>query len=233
LVLDQGQAIGIGQRLLMDAWTMRESASFALPPSALALDPTDEVTLDVGGRSRRLRLTAISDAGPRAIEAVATDPSVYEPLTGPSRAPGAGQSLVIYGRPLVVFLDLPLLVGDEVPWSPYAAAFASPWPGQVFVLKSATDSGYTLDTTLTRPAAIGETTADFYSGPLWRWDEGGSLSIRLVDGGCASQGDTNVLGGANALAVQNEDGAWEVLQYATATLTAPNQWTLSRLLRGQ
>ena len=27
LVLDQGQAIGIGSRLLMDAWTMRESAS--------------------------------------------------------------------------------------------------------------------------------------------------------------------------------------------------------------
>ncbi len=233
LVLDQGQAIGIGQRLLMDAWTMRESATFALPPSALALDPTDEVALDAGGRTRRLRLTAVSDAGQRAMEAVATDPSVYEPLTGPSRAPGFGQGLVLYGRPLVVFLDLPLLTGDEVAWAPTAAAFASPWPGEVFVLKSASDSGYALDTALTRPAAIGETTADFYSGPLWRWDEGGSLSIRLINGGCASLDDLLVLGGANALAVQNGDGDWEVLQYASATLTAPNEWRLTRLLRGQ
>src|SRR3954453_2846452 len=39
--------------------------------------------------------------------------------------------------------------------------------------------------------------------------------------------------GANALAVQNADGQWEVLQFATATLTGLGEWTLSRLLRGQ
>src|SRR4029077_11744130 len=78
LVLDQGQAIGIGSRLLMDAWTMRESASFALPPSMLALAPADEVLFDAGGRTRRLRLTEIDDAGARKMQAVATDPSIYE-----------------------------------------------------------------------------------------------------------------------------------------------------------
>jgi hypothetical protein len=43
----------------------------------------------------------------------------------------------------------------------------------------------------------------------------------------------SVLGGANALAVQNADGEWEVLQFAHATLTGPGEWTLSGLLRGQ
>lgn len=233
LVLDQGQAIGIGQRLLMDAWTMRESAGFALPPSRLALDAADEVLLDAGGRVRRLRLTRIGDAGARSIEALATDPSVYEPLTGPSRAPGAGQDLALPGRALLAFLDLPLLTGAEVPWAPRAAAFANPWPGAVLVLRSASESNYVLDTALALPAGIGETTADFHSGPAWRWDETGSLSIRLYNGSCASLDDLSVLGGANVLAVQNEDGAWEVLQYATATLTAPGRWTLTRLLRGQ
>ncbi len=66
LVLDQGQAIGIGARLLQDAWVMRETAHFALPPSQLALDPADEVVLTAGGRTRRLRLTEIDDAGARA-----------------------------------------------------------------------------------------------------------------------------------------------------------------------
>ncbi len=42
-----------------------------------------------------------------------------------------------------------------------------------------------------------------------------------------------MLGGANALALENEDGEWEVIQFAQAELTAPGQWTLSRLLRGQ
>ncbi len=233
LVLDQGQAIGIGQRLLMDAWTMRESATFALPPSALALDPADEVLLDAGGRTRRLRLTEIDDAGARKIQAVATDPSIYEDIVGPSRAPASGGDFGFSGRALVVFLDLPLLTGNEIPWAPSTAAFANPWPGAELVLKSASDSNYTLDTTLTIPASIGETMSDFSSGPLWCWDEGNALDIKLYNGACASRDDLSVLGGANVLCVQNADGDWEVLQYANATLIAPGQWRLSRLLRGQ
>jgi len=233
LVMDQGQAIGVGQRLLMDAWVMRESAVFALPPSVLALDPTDEVLLDAGGRVRRLRLTGIDDAGARRMQSVATDPSVYEQITGPQRAPGAGASSDQPGRALVVFLDLPLMTGDEAPWAPHVAAFASPWPGAVMVLKSAGDSNYALDTQLNLAAHIGETTADFSSGPLWRWDNANALEVKLYNGSCASLDDLSVLGGANALAVQNADGEWEVLQYAKAELGAPNCWRLTRLLRGQ
>jgi hypothetical protein len=234
LVLDQGQAIGIGQSLLMDAWVMRETASFALPPSSLALDPTDEVWLTCGGRTRRLRINGIDDATQRKIDAVATDPSVYEPITGPMRSPGAGQSGAGQpGKALVEFLDLPLLTGNEVPWAPHVCAFANPWPGAVMVLKSAGDSNYALDTQLTLAAQIGETTADFRSGPAWRWDDANTLSLRLYNGACASLDDLSVLGGANALAIENADGEWEVLQYASATLTAPKCWSLTRLLRGQ
>jgi hypothetical protein len=130
-------------------------------------------------------------------------------------------------------MDLPLLTGNETPWAPTSAAFASPWPGQVVVLKSATESNYTLDTALTRAAIIGVTTADFYSGPIWRWDETNTLSIRLFNGAFSSKDDLSVLGGANALALENEDGEWEVIQFANAELTAPKQWSLTRLLRGQ
>jgi hypothetical protein len=233
LVLDQGQAIGIGQRLLMDAWTMRETAAFALPPSRLALDPTDEVVLEAGGRARRLRLVEIDDAGPRGVRAVATDPTIYEPIAGPARVPNPIQSLEAVGRALAVFADLPLLGGGEVPWSPHVAAFASPWPGAVLVFRSPADSGYALDTSLTLAAGIGETVSALSSGPSWRWDEAGALDIRLYNGACLSRDDLSVLGGANALAIRNADGEWEVLQYASAALIAPGTWRLSRLLRGQ
>jgi hypothetical protein len=234
IVMDQGQAIGIGERLLQDAWVMRESGTFALAPSKLALDPTDEVLLEAGGRSRRLRLTEIGDAGARSIRAVATDPSIYEQIVGPSRAPGAMQSLTDTGRALAAFLDLPWLTEDQAQWDPYAAAFAAPWPGAVLIFRSASDSNYLLDTTLTKPASIGETIADFASGPSWRWDVENELRIALYDGSSLSSlDDLSVLGGANALAVQNTDGEWEVLQFAQAELTAPGEWTLTRLLRGQ
>jgi hypothetical protein len=233
LVLDQAQAIGIGQRLLMDAWVMRETAVFALAPSKLALDPADEVLLDAGGRTRRLRIAEIRDAGSRQMQAVATDPSIYEAIVGPQRLPGGTQGLTFSGRALAVFLDLPLLTGNETPWAPHAAAVARPWPGSVLVLRSAGDANYALDTALALPATIGATTADFHAGPAWRWDETGALQIRLTNGTLASLDDLSVLGGANAIAIQNADGDWEVLQFAAATLTAPNQWTLAHLLRGQ
>ncbi|HEY0282649.1 MAG TPA: glycoside hydrolase/phage tail family protein, partial [Rhizomicrobium sp.] len=233
LVFDQGQAIGIGQRLLQDAWVMRESAKFSLGPSRLALDPTDEVLLEAGGRTRRLRLTGIDDAGARRIEAVATDPSVYETIVGSARSTAATQSLRQPGRALVVFLDLPLLTDNQNPNAPLVAAYADPWPGAVQVLKSPTDSNYALDTSVTRPATLGTTLWDFWSGPLWRWDRVNTLYVKLLSGALASADDASVFAGANALAVQNADGEWEIVQFATAELTAPDEWRLTRLLRGQ
>ena len=233
IVMDQAQANGIAQRLLQDGWVMRETAKFALPPSRLALDAADEVLLSAGGRMHRLRLSAIDDAQARQIEAVATDPSLYEPLTGASRAPGMLQTLAPVGRALVVFLDLPRLTESDNDWAPHAAAFASPWPGGVQILKSASTANYVLDTSLLRPAAIGQTTADFAAGPIWCWDQTNSLAISLVQGTLAAADDLSVFGGANAIAIENAAGDWEIVQFANAVLTAPGRWTLSRLLRGQ
>jgi hypothetical protein len=233
LVMDQGQASGIGTRLLQDAWVMRESASFTLPPSALALDAGDTVLLTAGGRAHRLRVTGIDDGAGRVLTAVATDPSLYENFPGPVRAPAMAQRLAQPGRPLLFFLDLPWILDGQRISAPFVAAYADPWPGDVAVLRSLTESNFALDATITQPCRFGVTTTDFWPGPLWRWDQVNSLSVRLVTGHLASLDDAQVLGGANALAVQNADGGWEVLQFANAELVAPNTYRLTRLLRGQ
>ncbi|MDE2164109.1 MAG: glycoside hydrolase/phage tail family protein [Alphaproteobacteria bacterium] len=233
LVLDQGEAIGIGARLLQDAWVMREQARFALPPSQLALDPTDVVDLDAGGRSHRLRLTGIDDAGARQVEAVATDPSLYDTVAGPQRAVSAIQTVSQPGRALVDFLDVPLLRDDQNPDAPLVAAYADPWPGAVEILKSPTESNFALDTEVARPASLGMTVQDFYSGPLWRWDRGNTLCVKLISGTLSSTDDVSVFAGANALAIRNADGEWEIVQFAKAELIAPGEWRLSKLLRGQ
>jgi hypothetical protein len=232
LVLDEAQAGGIGARLLQDAWVMRETAAFALPPSALALDAGDEVLLDVG-HAHRLRVTQIDDGAGRAIAAVASDPSLHESFAGPSAPPRLAQTLETPGRALLFFLDLPWIVEGQNNAAPFVAAYADPWPGQVAVLRSATESGFALDAMLNRPCSFGVTMADFWSGPPWRWDRVNALRVKLAHGALASADDIALFGGANALAVENDDGAWEIVQFANAVLTGPGEYRLTKLLRGR
>ncbi|HEX3754558.1 MAG TPA: glycoside hydrolase/phage tail family protein [Rhizomicrobium sp.] len=233
LVMDATQANTIGATLLQDAWVMRETAKFALPPSAIVLDPADEIALGADGRTHRLRITQIEDTASRAIEAVATDPSLYEAIAGPAATPRLAQSLIAPGRALLFFLDLPWILSDENTAAPFVGAYADPWPGKVAVLRSPTDSNYALDATLTRPCGFGVTTADFWSGPPWRWDKVNGLAVALTSGTLSSADDIALFGGANALAVQNADGEWEIVQFANALLTGPGEYRLTGLLRGR
>ena len=79
----------------------------------------------------------------------------------------------------------------------------------------------------------GVTTADFSAGPENLWDYSNTLSVNIQGGLLSSALPLDVLNGANLCAVQTPSGAWEVLQFATATLTAPMTYTLSQLLRGR
>jgi hypothetical protein len=66
------------RRALMEAWIGRESATFRLPPSRLALDPADVIRLMHDGREIELRLVSISDSDGRGMEAVRQDRAAYE-----------------------------------------------------------------------------------------------------------------------------------------------------------
>jgi hypothetical protein len=232
IVMDQAQAMTIADRLLQEAWVMRESAALLLPPSRLALEPADEVVLHAGGRDHRLRLTAIADAGARAAEAVATDPSLYA-VSGPAGLPAPRQALTPPGRVALFFLDLPWLRHDQNTAAPFVAAFADPWPGPVAVMRSAGGDHYALDATLTMACRFGVTTEDFWSGPEGHWDRVNRLKVKLVHGTLAAASEEAVLGGANGLALQNQDGGWEVLQFVAAALTGPGSYTLTQLRRGR
>lgn len=231
LVMEQGFAQGVSDMILMDAWERREHASFALPPSRLALDPTDVVMVRAGGRDWRLRLTEIADSRARAINAERTDPSIYEFVSGPDRA-FSPAPVVSFGKPLAVFLDLPILSAGAADYAPYFAAYAAPWPGAVMLYRAAGSSGFSLDAVAATPSRIGTTDSAFYSGPLWRFDRVNSLEVTLIAGTLESRSETEILNGANTLALQNGDGEWEVLQFQSASLIAPKRYRLTNFLRG-
>jgi hypothetical protein len=80
---------------------------------------------------------------------------------------------------------------------------------------------------------MGVLAADFFSGPVSRFDLGNTLVVDLFSGTLESVTDIALLGGANALAVETDPGQWEIVQAGAAELIAAGRYRLTRLLRGQ
>ncbi|MEQ8746941.1 phage tail protein [Pyruvatibacter sp.] len=232
LVLRHEDAVRIAETGLQDAWVAREQARFSLPPSQLALDPGDVIRIDANGRAYTVRLLRLADGLSRDADAVATEPGIFGALAAPSRDT-LPVTPPVFGAIDLVFLDLPLLCGDEAPHAPQMAALASPWPGSVSVYRSAGDDGFVLDSAVSAPAVMGETEWDLYPGPSNRWDRGNKVRVRMFNGELESASALAVLGGANVAAVGTQAQGFEVIQFQTAELVAPDTYDVSLMLRGQ
>jgi len=179
------------------------------------------------------RIDRVEQGEARLIEAVRVEPNVYVP----SDAVGGRVSLAPFVPPVPVypvFLDLPLMTGEEVPHAPHIAVTATPWPGSVAVYSSAADSGYQLNRTVTGSSVIGITQGTLASAPPGLWDRGPALRVKLYSGALSSADTLDVLNGANAAAIgDGSSDGWEVFQFAEATLVGPDTYDLSLRLRGQ
>ncbi|MEQ8826264.1 MAG: phage tail protein, partial [Parvibaculum sp.] len=231
MVLTQAEAQAIADVWLQKTWEERERAALNLPPSLIALDPGDRVTLDLGYRQGRYRLTGIVDAGAREAAGIACEPSLFGAPEAPPRE-SSPATAPDWGTPLVIFMDLPLVTGEEVPHAPRVAVAADPWPGGIAIYKDG-GAGLVLDAVVSVEATIGRTLSDLMPGPTSRWDESNALSVELVSGALASAEPLAVLGGANRAALEMPEGDWEVIQYREAELVAPDTYVLRGLLRGQ
>lgn len=232
IVLDDGLAGAIAESWLFETWAARERATFSLPPTALAIEPGDVVTLDLGGRQQTVRVTDISEHGAREIEARSIDVDVYERTGLPSRSAGPSQPVQI-GAPLVAYMNVPQWNESTDATSGYVAALQQPWPGSVAVYSSAQASGYQLRALVPASATMGETLTDLLLGPEGRIDHANRLRVRLTHGALTSVDDVSLLSGANAAAVRNADGGWEIFQFQSATLLEAQTYELTGLLRGQ
>jgi hypothetical protein len=103
----------------------------------------------------------------------------------------------------------------------------------VVVWQSKDGASFQVAAVAATPAVIGETLDALPAGPTARWDNATTCRVRLHGGALASLSDARVLGGSNSAAVQNAEGGWEIIQFATAELVEASTYRLSRLLRGQ
>ncbi|WP_339746923.1 glycoside hydrolase/phage tail family protein [uncultured Maricaulis sp.] len=203
------------------------SLAVHLPPSALALEAGDGVSLDGQlWRAETLDGGTARQAGLRPPRARA---GVWQGSTAGAGTP----ALQPPAQPQLIALDLPLNGQEAGPrGGVLLAGFADPWPGVLDVFVEVA-GGRERRCQLRRPARLGVLLGDLSPGPAGYWDEAASVEIELSGGELASTTRDAVLNGANRLAVSRGDDDWEVVQFASADLTGVRRYRLSGLLRGQ
>lgn len=229
LALTRAEAQAAVNRWQAETRVGQDGIVFALPPSQRALGAGDVVHLD----GDDYRLDRVEDAGLRLAEATRVDPEIYLRQRVPEVAP----RLQPYVGPVPVqlqFLDLPLLTGDEVPHASHVVASGRPWPGQVALYTSPTDSDYALDQVIAQQGAMGRLTTALPRGPVGTWDRQSGIGVKLIRGTLGAFDPVNLLSGAGAIAIgDGTPGNWEILQYAEAVPVAAQEYRLGYFLRGQ
>lgn len=233
-VLEPPRAASLARSLLQMDWAARETGEIKLPPSKAALDPSDCLTVSIDGVSLSMQVKSIDIGAFRSLALTGFDPSLARVIPETGSGGRSKPPAETHGPPIVEFLDLPMLTGDEPsPYAPRVAAFAEPWAG-VAVYRTQ-DGSNALVARVTAATPLGELTAPLYSGPRSVWDMGNAAYVQFYgDVQLLSVGDSQVFDGANAIAVKNsESGEWEILQFASAELLATNKYKLTKLLRAQ
>lgn len=225
LVLDAGGARRVAEQRLAERSAQRETVEFALPPSAMALETGDCVSLD----GAVYEISEIRDGLTRRIVARALLPKLDIVLEG-GREPPTGTSTPARSVPLVYAAHLPPLSDDPVSSRLAIGAYASPWPSEVSVTDDI--SGAAL-LSLARPAALGVLLEPLHGGSIFMWDTHNAVELELASGHLADRDDDEVLAGANRIAVLTDSGSWEIIGFAGAELVAPKTYRLTRLLRRQ
>ncbi len=231
LALTDAEARSAAERWLAETRIGRETVRFGLAPSRTDLGAGDVVRF--AGQSGAWRIDRVEVAGPRQMTAVRVDPSAYLQVGGEETVRPV-RAITPAAPVLPVFLDLPMITGEEPAHAPRVAVAARPWPGTVAIHASNEDAGYGTAQILRRPATIGVTLTPLGAAAPGVWDRGAPLIVRMGRPGLASAGAGAVLNGANALAIG--DGGpqgWEVLQFRQAEVIGEGVWALSFRLRGQ
>ncbi|SHI85034.1 Putative phage tail protein [Shimia gijangensis] len=233
LSLTRAEGRQTAERWLTEARVSRDSVRFALPPSALNIGAGDVVSLAAKDGDALYRVDRVEQADLQILEGVRIEPAVYTPADFEDDSPST--SRFVAPVPVVpLFLDLPLLTGDEVPHAPHLAVTAQPWPGSVAVYDATTDANYGLNTILPRRAVVGTTETILSEAQSGLWDHGEALQVRLVSGALESISQEALLNGGNlAMIGDGSSGNWELFQFRDAELIAPDTWWIRTRLRGQ
>lgn len=229
--LNNGYAQGLVDSLMAEIWTAREKLAFILPPRYWALEPGDVINFTIAGANATFRIINVTKEYPVQYEMMRIDAGAFLQFPGPDRPPPINptpsQSTV-----LLVLFETPILTDTQNANAPWAAAYATPWPGAAIYV-SATGSNYTLNAIVGARTPLGQTKSTLTRGPTDYFDRERTLDIELSYGSLQSLPEIDVLNGGNALALETGTNIWEIIQFQDAEILSGTQWRLSKLLRGR
>lgn len=231
------QAAQAAEVLWADMWASRWQHSLAVGMPHLDLDPTDTLLVPVDGRNERMRIVAVDDNslvirqmqllrdddGSYVSEAIA-EPSAVEPPT-----------MIFYAATQAVMLDLPPLRADDNDPGFYVAVSrannGNRWGGAT-IYRSSDGVAFQAQGSVANEALIGTVFSALPAAGWQTWDNGNELIVTLPRGSFETRTESDVLGGANALAI-GAHGRWEIVQFVNAELIDNTRWRLTNLLRGR
>lgn len=218
----------LAERWLAETAVARDSAEFALPLSALPVAVGDVVALE----GRRWRIDRMEQAGALRVEAVRVEHGVHVP--GPEGGVASEAAAFVPSAPVLsVFLDLPLMSGQEEPHAPHLAATAEPWPGRVALWAADGADGFGLNILLPARAVIGVTQGPLVEAAPGLWDRGAAVAVTFTGGVVSAAAELAVLNGANLAVIgDGSPDGWELFQFAGSEMVGPETWALSMRLRG-
>jgi hypothetical protein len=235
LSLTRAEGRQLSERWLTESRTARDMVRMALPLSKINVGAGDIVSLPADGNegASLYRVDRIEHGASQLIEAVRIDPEVYVP-SDISEELARVESFVPPVPVVPLFLDLPLITGDEVEHAPYVAAKGVSWPGDVAVYQSATDEDYVLNSVLSARSIMGLTQNEMGTACPAIIDHGADLQVKLTFGALSSITETALLAGGNLAAIgDGSTGQWEVFQFRDAEIVAPGTYAIRHRLRGQ
>jgi hypothetical protein len=233
LLLTRSEARQMLERWLSEARVSRDVLRLALPPSLMNVQAGSVIKLKTGPSDTQFRVDRVDQGTSKLIEAVRIEPNLYR--SAPFGDEPTSMRPFLAATPVYpLFMDLPLITGNESPHAPHIAVTSDPWPGVVAVYDAPLDADYGLNTYVPGRSIIGETLTPLSSANSGVIDRGPALRVKLVSGQLSSISRQALLAGGNLAAIG--DGSpenWEVFQFQTAELADVDTYDLTLRLRGQ
>ncbi len=233
LSLTRGEGRMMAERWLTEARIARDTAKFALPPSQADLGAGDVVRIGLPEGNFDFRIDHVEEAGVKLCSATRVDEGVYV-ASHPLDEVAVMKPFTPVAPVFPLFLDLPLMTGDEIEHAPHIAVTADPWPGAVEVVSSVTGNGYQRNVSIAGASVIGVTETPLLAAKAGLFDRGEPLRVRVSNGHLSSVEDAALRAGANLCAIgDGTSDQWELFQFAQADLVEEDVYELSQRLRGQ
>lgn len=235
LVLSDDEIAQMAEKLEMLRWLERDDFSYSLPPTYLALEPADVVTVQAKFGTFELRQTEVNyeEDGRLTCKAKANSAPLYSSRAVCAPGPGPTGDIHLDGPSILLLLDIPT-VDETIQNSPgFVAAMTGPtdaWPGGVAVRSNDDGQTWTDLQGFVGKATLG-TTRDSLSVNNCTVIDQRTLTVDLISGELESVTRDQMLSGVN-YAAYGSDGRWEIVRFQNATLQADGSYILSGFVRG-